>query len=778
MDQQLFPIDLPEREWVEFDADGFKTPVAGIIHRGANPPSCGMPLGGIDTGCLDLDVAGVLGYCSIFNSLVPRRGSLNVPFLGISLGHRTWVLTTSNMNRYDGTIWTDTYGKRTYRGVRVASDIHYWGHYPVVDMEYVTDAPVSVGLRAWSPFLPGDVGASNTPGAVFEVRIRNTSEEAQDGALAFSFPGPSEGEADTTAFNRREVEGDGFHGLSVESKQASYALGVIGEDEVRLGGELGMDETAWATIEHELPYASSQAGTTAAVSFSLAPGEEKVVRFVLAWYSPVWMGGGTMTAGGNAYTHMYASRYEDAVAVARYLARDHESLLGRILAWQQVIHSDQTVPPWLSDTLVNILHLITETSVWAQAKSPVGDWCKPEDGVFGMCECPRACPQIECIPCSFYGNVPLVYFYPELALSTLRSYKSYQYPNGAAPWVFGGCTVGSKPYEVALPSPGYSNKPQTTLDGPCYVDMVDRMWMRTGDNELLREFYDSVKKNTIFTMNLRPGSGAAGIVSMPTDNLAQDWFEDADLFGIVPHIGGAHLAQLRMAVRMAKAMGDSEFVRQCEEWIEQGSAVMEEHAWAGTHYMLFNELETGKQSDVVMGYQLDGEWMALSHGLEGVFRHDRVEVTLETIKSTAAAMSEHGAVAFSKPGAEALGKTDWDPGYWGARGIHGPGAFMLAMTYMYGGQRDFGLDLTRRTVHEVVQRGLYWNWPVVIDPAPGGWDASPEKNPTLEPKTVAGMDYYQNMMLWSLPAAMEGQDLSGPCAPGGLVDRVLKAAAK
>jgi hypothetical protein len=33
-------------------------------------------------------------------------------------------------------------------------------------------------------------------------------------------------------------------------------------------------------------------------------------------------------------------------------------------------------------------------------------------------------------------------------------------------------------------------------------------------------------------------------------------------------------------------------------------------------------------------------------------------------------------------------------------------------------------------------------------------------------------------MLWSVPAAMAGQDLSGPCKPGGLVDRILKAGAK
>ena len=762
MNTRLFPSGLAERVCLEYEAEGFSNEVAGVLHRGSNPPVCGLPLGGIDTGCIDIEATGLLGYCTVFNSLVPRRGPMNVPFLGISVGRQTWVLTTLNMRGREGDTWYDQYNARTYWGVRTASEVDYWGHYPLADLEFVTDSPVSVGLRAWSPFLPGDVAASNTPGAVFEVHLRNATDEAQKGTLAFSFPGPSEGEAGTTRFERRDIRGE-FSGVAVESAQASYALGVVGHQSVRHGGELGMDGEAWACIEDLLPYASSQAGATVAVDFNLAGGEEKVVRFVLTWYSPNWMGGGTMTSGGNTYTHMYASRYSDPVAVAGGLARDHESLLRRILGWQEAVYEDPALPPWLSDSLVNVLHLITETSVWAQAKPPVGDWCRPEDGIFGMNESPRSCPQMECIPCSFYGNLPLVYFFPDLAMSTLRTYKAYQYPSGAAPWVFGGCTTDTKPYEMVLPAPHHTppRKPMTTLDGPCYVDMVDRLWMRTSDDAVLREFYESVKKNTVFTMNLRPGSGAAGIVSMPADNNGYDWIEFCDLFGIVSHIGGVHLAQLRMARRMAEAMGDVDFVRQCEEWFEQGSGVMEEHAWTGSHYMLFNELETGKRSDIILGYQLDGQWMALFHGLEGTFRPDRVDTTLETIKRTNIAKTEIGAITFCKPEGSLLGEGDWDPGYFGARGVFNAGTFMLAMTYLYRGQREFGLELARRTVQEVVRRGWYWDWPVVIDAA---------HTPRV------GTDYYQNMMLWSLPAALKGQDLAGLCKPDGLVDRIIRAA--
>ena len=69
----LFPTDLPTREWVPFDADGYSTPVSGVLHRLATPALDGMALGGIDTGCLDLNTSSLWGYCTIFNTLVERR---------------------------------------------------------------------------------------------------------------------------------------------------------------------------------------------------------------------------------------------------------------------------------------------------------------------------------------------------------------------------------------------------------------------------------------------------------------------------------------------------------------------------------------------------------------------------------------------------------------------------------------------------------------------------------------------------------------------------------
>ncbi|HUZ46843.1 MAG TPA: GH116 family glycosyl hydrolase [Terriglobia bacterium] len=775
---ELFPSQVPSKQWAEFDAAGFTEPACGIVYRRTDDVPNGMPLGGVATASLDLDTDGTFGFCNLFNSGVPTRGPMRYGFLGLSGGGRTWILST-----------------RPVTGIESAKDIHYWGHYPVADLEYELDGPLSAGLRAWAPFIPGDAELSNIPGAVFEVHVRNLSQETQKCTLAFSFPGPTQAEAQISRTSpripfplfgaseavaqgsvparRKETRGEGFQALSVSADTGTgYAIGVLGSEKVRWGGGLsvpGYDYATgqqWQGIRGHLPKgAENNFSGSAAADFEVAPGEEKVVRFVLAWHSPLWKG-----EKQNVFERMYARKYTDAVAVVEDLATHHASLLKRVLSWQQVIYSDPSYPVWLRESLVNILHLMTKTGYWAQAKPPLKNWVKADDGLFGMSECPRECPQIECIPCSFYGNVPLVYFFPELARSTLSGYKGYQFPDGAPPWVFGGCTGGAAegyndtdPCDMATPSPGYQN----TLNGPCYVDMFDRYWQTTGDDEILKEFYPSLKKAVVYTINLRPGP--EGIISVPAGdrNPTQphekpggglDWFEGNGWFGMTPHVGGVHLAMLRMAERMANKMGDHSFASQCRQWIETGSNLMESKLWAGKYYLSYYEPELNKKSDLVFGYQLDGEWMANYHGLPGVFQKDRVPVALDTIKETCVAINRYGAANFTEPD----GKPVAHVGY-GTYGYFPPEVYMLAATFIYNGQKAVGLHVLRTCLEGIsVKYGYTWTQPNVVSGDTG--------------KRIYGADYYQNMILWSIPAAIEGQDLKQAAGPGSLVDKVLKAA--
>ena len=650
----LFPTELPGLRWETFEAHGFNGPACGVVFRTGEPPCCGVPLGGIGTGCLDIDARGIWGWSSIFNPVgehplgpywrPPRQLPSVQAILGLSVEGRTWVLASPETIRGGTMGWcTEPHGvggvgKVTplrlpcpaLEGVTPARQIHYWGHYPVADLEFETDAPISVGLRAWSPFIPGDRGASGIPAAVFEVHLRGATDLAHRGTIAFNFPGPDVQEARSASFDRRPA-GDGLCGIKVRSGAGvSYILAAETDCPVRFGAGLHADDRTWSRVAAGLPEARpGVAGSaSAAADFALEAGSSTIVRFILAWHAPdregqtrkagpqskpdepgmraVWVGNEPAGAS-HGFRAMYAARYRDAREVAQRVAGEHSQLLRRVIAWQEAVYGEPDLPAWLRDSLVNSLALIAEDSLWVQGLPPLGDWAHPE-GVFGMTESPRACPTTANIPCDWYGNFPVVFFFPELARSTLRAFAHYQTGEGEIPFALGA---------IDLPDfavPGYFW--QVSLNAFCWASLVDRLWLATGDDGIAAEFYGSVKRSTAYTMGLSRPPAAA--IRMPEVG-GMEWFEWGEWAGWTAHAGGLRLAWLGIVERMAIHEGDEAFAAQCRAWREEGSRAMEGRLWTGGYYFNYLEPETGKVSDVVMGYQLDGEWVARYHGLPGVF---------------------------------------------------------------------------------------------------------------------------------------------------------------
>ncbi|MFH1570108.1 MAG: GH116 family glycosyl-hydrolase [Gemmatimonadota bacterium] len=804
---RLFEADLPERQWRSFRAAGFAEAACGALFTGERPPCCGVPLGGLGTGCVDFDARGVYGYSSLFNPgsqhqaaaawRVPRQVPAAEPILGLACGGRSWALASPQMLAGGQIEWcTDPQmagpnkkePPRTViqaapmAGVEAARRIEYWGHYPVADAEYELDGPIQVGVRAWAPFIPGDAAASNTPAAVVEVHLRNPGGETVSGTLAMSFPGPGAAAARSGEYARERLDED-FDGVLVAAASGvGYVLAVLGDEAAHFGAGLGRDGGAWSRIDRELPPPTcrqdggralwTDGSAAAAVDFGLAPAGEKVIRFLLAWYAPAVEGArwtwperdhvqdavlrhrwiGSDRAGRQHwFTQMYAARYGSAIEVARRVAAEHEDLLARVLAWQAAVYGDERYPVWLRDSLVNNLALMAEDSHWFQARPPLGDASFPE-GAFALNESPRGCPHMSCIPCDFYGNLPVVLFFPELARSNLRLFMEYQLESGEIPFALG--RIGELP-DMATPEYYW----QVSLNGTCYVVMVDRLWQRTGDEGVLAEFYESVKRCNTFTMGLRTGPG--GPISMPEVG-GMEWFEFGEWAGMCAHLGGLRLAQLRLVERMAEAVGDGEHAAECRTWFGDGSGAMEEEMWAGAYYLNFLDLAAGKRSDDVMGYQLDGEWTARHHGVGGVFRADRVPVALETIKRCNVGLCpEVGAANFARPDGAPLAP-DSRVAHYGLHAMFPPELVMLALTYLYAGEADFGVDLLRRHWETLcLKQGHAWDLPNIVRGDTG--------------ERVFGTDYYQNMILWAAPAAIDGDDLAASVDEGSLVEKVLFA---
>jgi len=135
----LFPADTRDSDWNEFNAAGFDGPVTGIVYRTRSisyfssyvqrpKPASGMPLGAIDTGALYLEPSGVLGYSSIFNTMTPIGGPVNTPYLGVSVGGTTHVLTTGQTKNYAGNNRPSLGTNLRLLNCGMCESSDYWGH--------------------------------------------------------------------------------------------------------------------------------------------------------------------------------------------------------------------------------------------------------------------------------------------------------------------------------------------------------------------------------------------------------------------------------------------------------------------------------------------------------------------------------------------------------------------------------------------------------------------------------------------------------------------------
>ena len=214
--------------------------------------------------------------------------------------------------------------------------------------------------------------------------------------------------------------------------------------------------------------------------------------------------------------------------------------------------------------------------------------------------------------------------------------------------MFGGCCVSAY-CDPAMASRGY----QITMNGPCYVDLVDRYLLAHGSKELAAEFYLSVKKATEFTMGLNRGPDRHRQHAQPPGERRwppweTEWVEWIRWSGIVPHVGGVHMAMARMADRMAEQAGDKPFAAQCGKWIDEG-----QKSWTGrcgpANITWPSWMRRPAKSDLIFACQLDGQWMVEHHGLPGVFPLNRVATTLATIEQFNIPPTKYGAIDFAKP---------------------------------------------------------------------------------------------------------------------------------
>lgn len=669
-----WPFVLPEvlNDWTTAQVDGYPAPIFACVYEGSQLNG-GVPLGGLGTGYFTLEGNGKLGYCSIFNELVPPA-RVSSDWLCVESGTKSVPLSTAQT-------W-------------------YLGHFPVADLQAVfAELPLEIGVRAFAPYIVGDAAVSNTPVALFDLDLRNTSSQPLPLRLRLRFPAAPE---------RSE-------------------LAVRGEVVAPIAGEKGQ-YSAQVTIPSQ---------------------QQRHVRFAVGWYSPSWR-----DSSSEPHTNRYSQRFRNAEEVADYGNRNHRNLLARVLAWQEEVYRS-ALPGWLQDALVQGLYSHAKNSVWI-ARDRHDDWWG-EEGWFTHSESHTGCPIVETMVCRVHGHFPLLFFFPELEATTLDAFRHFQVSDGEVPFCFGTPT--------SMRDPRYHC--QHPLNSGQYAQMVYRLYLRTGNKDQALRFFESVKRAIHYQYSLDDDN--CGLVSdQPHVRLGEAWpanqFYDCWPWqGVSCYVAGTWLATLAVGKQLAQLAGDGTFAAECMEKLDQAKRSFEQRLWNGSYYRLWDNRQAGTTNEVSLANQLMGGWCSRVVGLGGVLTEERVGKALDAIEKLNMAATSYGLINGVTPEGKPYDTKVHPEGDFGMNIFVGEN-LCAAMTFMYYGRKDVGLEIARRLYRTMaIKTRSPWNQRCLL------------RGDTGMP--LWGDDYYSNVIIWAVPMALEGMSVK-EFANSGMVQRMISAAGR
>ena len=582
------------------------------------------------------------------------------------------------------------------------ADSAYWGHYPFSDMvAKFREHDIEIGARAFAPFIVGDAAASNIPASLFELEITNNESAELEIELALEFPAPVKQDQSV------ELSGPDFDGLIQPAA----------------GGD---------TIQGSM-------------KLRVASGGSSKTRFVYSWYAPHWR-----DSGSERHVHRYGQRYGSAAEVAEDCLSRFDDLAERALSWQRFIYTSE-YPDWLKDWLVQSFYSLAKNGVWI-ARTRKDEWWG-SDGWFSHSESHTECPITETMVCRMHGNFPLLYFFPELELSTLSAFKHFQISDGEIPFSFGMTT--------SMRDPRYHC--QHPLNSGQYAQMIYRLYLRTRNRDTLAELYDSAKRAIRYQYTLDDDED--GLINDQPHTREDDSWPANQFYDIWPwwgtsaYVAGTWLATLSSGAAMASDIGDVEFEEECRSRLLRGTKAYNEKLWNGAYYRLWSDEENAGSSNVSLANQLMAIWCNRILGLEPPLEHKKVESALSEVIRLNMAATEFGLVNGVTPEGERY-ITQTNPDDHGAQIFVGEN-LCAAMTFIYEDQETIGISIAKRLYDALfIKTKSPWNQRCLISSDTG--------------LPVWGEDYYSNMVIWALPMALGRKDIAQFTVDGELIQRMIK----
>jgi uncharacterized protein (DUF608 family) len=332
---------------------------------------------------------------------------------------------------------------------------------------------------------------------------------------------------------------------------------------------------------------------SAGQTLTLQPGEEQAVHFILAWHFP------NLTAGGmSGVGREYAARFEDALDVARYVAKDFDRLAGDTKLWRDTWY-DSSLPYWFLDrTMANTSILATTTAY------------RFKDGRFWAWEGIGCC----------HGTCTHVWHYAQAPARLFPDVERRQREE--------------VDFGIALHQDGsigmranLTGANHVADDGHCgRILGAYREHQMSEDDAFLQRTWPNIKKAIQFMIK-RDGN-LDGILEGAQHNTL-----DAAWYGRISFLASLYLATLRAGEAMAGEMGDAAFAKECAAIAAKGAQTILE-LYNGEYF--FHELDPKHIDNVAVGTgcyvdQVFGQFWAHQVGLGHLFDAEKTRSALASL---------------------------------------------------------------------------------------------------------------------------------------------------
>ena len=374
------------------------------------------------------------------------------------------------------------------------------------------DLPLKVQVTGWSPFIPTDDDNSSLPVAAMEYRFTNTGNSTVEAVFSFNAKNFLSVEKGKNSI-RPLQQGFVLTETGTTDKPYRSDFAVFTDDAATQtdhcwfrGGWWDPFTMAWnavknAAVNTVAPVEEGAPGASLYVPFALAPGKEKTVRLMMAWYTPDSdQTHGTVGArkencdpatgccnspadigldkydkdfNGKFYKPWYSSRFASIEAVADYWKEQYNALKKNSTLFKDAFYSS-SLPPEVIEAVAANLTILKSPTVMRQYDGRL--WSFEGCGDSGGC-CHGSCTHV------WNYAQAIAHLFPALE----RSLRHTEFCESQS-------TEGHQNFRATLPIQPADHTFHSAADGQLGGIMkVYREWRISGDNEWLQKMYPMVK---------------------------------------------------------------------------------------------------------------------------------------------------------------------------------------------------------------------------------------------------------------------------------------------